>query len=177
MRIDDLHLCWVETITWCKLTPDGPPATRFRSPELKPGGTVEPAIYSSSLVQSICQHRSALLKKRKAPVVHNFGGDGRFLLFFPGRSLFDGAAEFSSNGYFNSENEPPWDTWVFFGEASPSPQSEDYRFYLLSWVPEDYLSIAQSGVEVNPEACLEWLDESVHVDSAKLRRDLKGLKA
>ena len=85
--------------------------------------------------------------------------DGQLLVFYPGLSLFDGAAELSSDGYFNSNNEPPWDTWVNFGETSEFLEHEDHRFFLLSWVPESYLSITQRGIDVNPEGCIEWLSK------------------
>jgi hypothetical protein len=162
IQIAYFRRCLVETMTWCELTRLGPPLNRFRSPELNPGGSLDPAHYSFPLVESVCRRRAELLKKRKAPLLHDLGKAGQLLVFCPGLSLFDGAAELSSDGYFNANNEPPWDTWVYFGETPESLEPEDYRFFLLSWVPYSYLSITQRGIDANPEGCVEWLSTTAH---------------
>ena len=168
IQIHYLRRSLIETVAWCELTPIKPPVTRFRSPELHPDGNLDPAHYSSSLVETVCRRRAELLNERKALSLHELAKDGQLLVFYPGLSLFDGAAELSSEGYFNFNNEPPWDTWVYFGETPQSLEPEDYRFFLLSWVPKSYLSIAQSGIDANPEGCIEWLTETTHRIPAKL---------
>ena len=70
---------------------------------------------------------------------------GRLLLFVPSETLFDGAAQLSSNGFFDADNVPPWDIWVDFSEGT-----------LVSWVPPALLDVAQMGIYVNPEACIRW---------------------
>lgn len=161
-RIAYFRRSLIETVTWCQLTQPGPPDTGFRSRELNPEGNLDPAHYSFSLVESVCRRRAELLKERKATLLHDFGKAGQLLVFYPALSLFDGAAELSSDGYFNVNNEPPWDTWVYFGETPESLEPEDYRFFLLSWVPDSYLSIAQRGIDANPEGCIEWLSKTAH---------------
>jgi len=160
--------CLVETVTWCQLTLLGSPITGLRSRELNPESNLDPAHYSFTVVESVCRRRAELLKERKAPLLHDFEKAGQLLVFYPGLSLFDGAAELSSDGYFNSNNEPPWDTWVYFGESPESLEPEDYRFFLLSWVPNSYLSIAQRGIDANPEGCIEWLSKTAHRIPVKL---------
>lgn len=162
IQLDHLRRCLAETMTWCELTPVGPSETRFRSPELKPDGDLDPAPYSSLLVETICQRRAELLKERKAQLLYELEKTGQLLVFYPGISLFDGAAELSSEGYFNSNNEPPWDTWLHFGENPESLEPESHRFFLLCWVPNSQLSIAQRGIDANPEGCIEWLSETAH---------------
>jgi len=154
--------CLVETVTWCERALPGPPVSRFRSPELNPEANLEAAHYSLSLVESVCRRRAELLNEWNAPLLHDLVKAGQLLVFYPALSLFDGAAELSSDGYFNFNNEPPWDTWVYFGESPNSMDPEDYRYFLLSWVPNSYLSIAQRGIDVNPEGCIEWLSETAH---------------
>lgn len=166
IQIDHLRRSLIETVTWCELTPIKPPVTRFRSPELHPDSNLDATQYSSSLVETVCRRRAELLKERKALLSHELAKGGQLLVFYPGLSLFDGAAELSSDGYFNFNNEPPWDTWVYFGEQSLEP--EDYRFFLLSWVPKSYLSLAQSGIDANPEGCIEWLTVTTQIIPAKL---------
>jgi len=65
--------------------------------------------------------------------------------YTPSENLACGAAEASSNGFFDVNNVPPWDIWVDFSERT-----------LVSWVPPGLLDVAQMGIYVNPEACIRW---------------------
>jgi hypothetical protein len=71
--------------------------------------------------------------------------NGRLLLLAPADTLSDGAARYSSKGFFDIDNVPPWDTWVWFVEK-----------YVVSWVPPQLIELANAGVEVNPEQCIFW---------------------
>jgi hypothetical protein len=71
--------------------------------------------------------------------------DGRLLHYWPHENLACGAAEYSSNGFFDQNNVPPWDTWISF----------DGRV-LVSWVPAILIPLAQDGIDANPEACIAW---------------------
>lgn len=66
----------------------------------------------------------------------------------PDENLADGAAEVASSGFFDVNNVPPWDAWVAF-----------IRGTLISWVPLQLVTTAQLGIDVNPEACVEWFEE------------------
>ncbi len=79
---------------------------------------------------------------------------GRLLIYFPDGNLSDGAAE----AHFDVENTPPWDIWVAFG-VDPDHEEVDRRAYLVAWVPEPLLALANRGIRVNPEECICWLDE------------------
>jgi hypothetical protein len=72
---------------------------------------------------------------------------GRLLLYTPSENLACGAAEASSNGFFDVNNVPPWDIWVEFSEGT-----------LVSWVPPALTDVAQMGIYVNPEACIRWAE-------------------
>jgi hypothetical protein len=81
--------------------------------------------------------------------------EGRLLSFAPDETLSDGAAESVSQGFFNVENEPPWDLWLgWVVEKSDRP-----REYLVCWVPSNFVQAAADGIEVNPEVCIDWLPE------------------
>jgi hypothetical protein len=123
---------------------------------------------------------------------------GRLLLFDPEGTLSDGAAEASTDGFYDADNVPPWDTWVLYvedrqteeqitaehlrgsvlgaGATSPPraptgrtrwppyeayygvlPLSPPRDAYLICWIPPWAIPIAQAGLYVNPERCLEWL--------------------
>ena len=167
IQIDYVRRSLLETMTWCELTPIEPPVSRFRSPLLNPGNNLDPAHHSSFLVDTVCRRRAELLKERKTPLLPELAKNGQLIVFYPSLSLSDGAAELSSDGYFNSDNEPPWDTWIYFGETQQNSQP-DYSFFLLSWVPTSYAAIAQHGIDANPEGCIEWFNDARHRIPAKL---------
>jgi len=67
------------------------------------------------------------------------------LLYAPDENLFDGAAKYSSKGFFDFNNVPPWDMWIRYLDN-----------YLVSWVPPVLDELASAGIEVNPEQCIQW---------------------
>jgi hypothetical protein len=71
---------------------------------------------------------------------------GRFLVYLPHENLACGAAEFSSNGFYDLNNVPPWDLWVSFSDGE-----------LISWVPIGLIEAAHMGIDANPEQCIQWL--------------------
>jgi hypothetical protein len=107
---------------------------------------------SSRTIASICCRRHVPSKPCLGPIQGevqasprdtNFGG--RLLLYTPSENLACGAAEVSSNGFFDVNNVPPWDIWVGFSERT-----------LVSWVPPALIEVAQMGIYVNPEECIRW---------------------
>jgi len=123
-----------------------------------------------ALVEDLAEERVRMLTwderhwpKRKYPIdtANNLAG-GRLLLYDPGGQLADGAAEAESGEFINLENEPPWDTWVCFidnrarsGEEKEK-QWKPFYYYLVSWVPPDFIKLANAGIRVNPERCILW---------------------
>jgi len=100
--------------------------------------------------------------------------DGRLVLFFPDQNLSDGAAEAESRGFFDLYNTPPWDAWVAFvssdGNFGEGNSNRCRTNYLVAWVPPVFVKDAASGIRVNPEECIQWLDET-DVSLAKLLHD------
>lgn len=96
-------------------------------------------------VEKLVQQRSKLIRSQTG----NIGIQGRGLLFTPQDSLSDGAATVHSEGFFDVDNVPAWDTWVYFDGRT-----------LLSWVPPQLISKVQSGIDVNPEGCIRWADDA-----------------
>jgi hypothetical protein len=125
----------------------GPMDRKLRSPELKPRFGVDEfgddALWGKAVAEVVAR-RSRLTagtsaEKRDTNVL------GRLLLYTPSENLACGAAEASSNGFFDVNNVPPWDIWVDFSEGT-----------LVSWVPLALLDVAQMGISVNPEGCICW---------------------
>ncbi len=84
---------------------------------------------------------------------------GRLIVYFPDFDMCDGLAESESRGFFDVYNTPPWDTWVAF--VSEQSETEKYPSnYLIAWVPPEFIKLADAGINVNAERCIEWLARS-----------------
>ena len=117
-------------------------------------------------VFSVCLERSQRLsssgKRALSSATSLYGG--RLLAYFPDDNLADGVAEMVSDGFFDVNNIPPYDTWVWVVrntrtfEYANHEQGETEANYLVAWVPPDFIPLASRGIDVNPEGCILWLD-------------------
>jgi hypothetical protein len=125
----------------------GPMDRTLRTPELKPSFRLDEfgddAIWAQAVTEVVAR-RSRLTPETPAEWRHISVG-GRLLLYSPSENLACGAAEASSNGFFDVNNVPPWDIWIEFSEGT-----------LVSWVTPGLLDIAQMGIYANPEECIRW---------------------
>ncbi|MCM3901847.1 MAG: hypothetical protein ND866_09090 [Pyrinomonadaceae bacterium] len=32
--------------------------------------------------------------------------------------------------------------------------------YLVAWIPREFVSMAEKGIDVNPEQCIQWLSDT-----------------
>jgi hypothetical protein len=85
------------------------------------------------------------------------------LAYFPSDNLACGVAEAESKGFFDVDNIPPYDTWVWMVSDTrlvvrEGEKREVEANYLVAWVPSDFIQLANGGVVVNPEQCIVWLD-------------------
>jgi len=139
-----------QAMAWCSPRADLSRARDcFRSPELRPRvlqASYRTAVHDVGLSRELYLGR-ALGRVEMPP------GRGRLLMFAPDEQLSDGDAEQETDGFFDLNNTPPWDTWVAFIE-------EPSAAYLISWVPPAFVSLVQRGIEVNPEQSLHWLSEA-----------------
>jgi hypothetical protein len=126
------------------------PAGSLRTLDLRP--RVLEASYADA-VWSVCRFRESMLAGASGE-----GEDGRLLVYFPDAELSDGAAEKASKGFFDVYNCPPWDTFVAFHEA---PASVSFGNTVVAWVPSALVAVADRGVSVNPEQCIQWLSASL----------------
>ena len=101
--------------------------------------------------------------KRDLPPVTDLCG-GRLLAYFPDDNLACGVAEAESQGFFDVDNIPRYDTWVWMVRNlrafayKDGAKGEMEANYLVAWVPPDFIELASGGIEVNPEECIRWLD-------------------
>jgi hypothetical protein len=129
------------------------PARSLRQEATRPP-FVRPTFFNDrkSTVDWACRRRHRALGFPQSVPAHALGG-GRLLMFAPDDSLSDGAAEVNTNGFFDFDNIPPWDTWVAYLYES------ELLNYFVSWIPAQLIELADTGIEVNPEACIRWLEE------------------
>jgi hypothetical protein len=106
-------------------------------------------------VWDLATNRAGALKSQ--PVPRSDLGGGRILVYGPDEELSDGAAQLETNGYFDVYNCPPWDTWIALVQFSDGEKGR--TAHLFSWVPPVFESVAQRGIDVNPEASILWLED------------------
>lgn len=155
----------VETSAWCSLKKTL--SHDLRSPEIDPSTSLEFRDWSAAqesihawgqakqenyrlAVLQLTQRRSDLLRERNVSISNGYKKiqvAGRLLLYFPRETVSDGAAEESSRKFFDIEDAPPWDTWFWNSNGT-----------ILSWVPEDFISRSQAGIDANPVDCIHWAD-------------------
>lgn len=101
---------------------------------------------------------------------------GKLLSYFPNENLADGVAEAESGGFFDADNIPPYDTWVWMAENTQLVLLGGRRKidvpnnYLIAWVPPLFIPAAKRGLGVHVEACLGWLDEQSDLFAKSVRR-------
>ena len=168
MTSKTLGLRLAETIAWTQhlLTLD-PTNASMRSPETRP------QILHSGYDDVVCdlgttrQFRLRELGIECSPAKHL--NNGRLLCFYQNANLTDGAAEPETNGFFDICNNPPWDTWV--GHFIDDQRDLNYGAYVLCFVTQELIELVDRGIMVNPEECIQWLDES----DASIQQHLIGM--
>jgi hypothetical protein len=165
-----------ECIAWCRQCGDDlDPAHCLRSPDLMPWSSDGKKSYSRELwegdgrqqniVSRLCQKREVLLRANGSypdPDKVNLMG-GRLLVYYPYANVSDGASEEASNGYFDFDDAPPWDTWTWFDYDAAKLRGRNevsYAFYLLCWVPEECIDLAEKGILANVTECIVFAENS-----------------
>lgn len=143
-----------ETASWCASVLDMTRvADSLRSKVIRP--RVLEASYSDA-VWGVATSRQHLLGHNQTRIA---AAAGKLMVYFPDGDLADGAAEAETGGYFDTNNAPPWDTWVTFAEDSGSKDASQVK-YLLAWVPQPLVALVDLGIQVNPEECIKWLRDT-----------------
>jgi hypothetical protein len=112
------------------------------------------------------QSRRWLPSGMETPSNENLAG-GRLLIAYPEESVWDGAAEAASRGFFDVADHPAWDTWCYYGN--------DFRaepgFFIVSWVPNNFIDLAQEGIDVNPVDSIQWASKFDNALTQALRSE------
>jgi len=167
--IDDLRRLIADAAAWCgsRGTPkqardslrslqlaDG--ARRFREAR---GASDE---HLREAVGEVVVARAALLGAGRRPLPK-----GSLLLYSPVGNWMDGAAEYVTAGFYDDRDQPPWDCWLAFVSEDPDVPSNWYASYLVAWIPERMVAVADDGVAVAPGESLAW---AAAVDTPLVRR-------
>ena len=156
----------IQTAAWCerRLLSNSNPASALRSVELTP----EDIIMSEASIAGVPQRE---LNVRRSRLVCRLVGRreqlsltipvqrslrGRVLGFELDASFVDGVAAAETNGFFDDNDLPPWDTWIAFravdGWSSP---------VLLSWVPDELVPLVDRGIVVHMCDAFRWVEMSL----------------
>ena len=148
-----------QTIAWCASRADKRnPATSLRTATLRPH-LLEENRASTVETVAIARELSGGAEVRKATLTTGLGG-GRLLIYFPNTDLACGAAEQETDGFFDINNVPPWDTWVaYIHDDQPNIDYFDTE-YLIAWIPAEFVDLASVGIDINPEQCIQWLSDT-----------------
>lgn len=147
-----------ETVVWCcERISTADPKHSLRYDSLYPSILLETR---ADVVLNVLMYRASWLQQQNVKSIKTDRElkRGRLLCYFPDANLADGAAELASEGFFDLNNVPPWDTWV--GLYQSDLQDASRKVYLISYVPEAFIQHAGRGIEVNPEECIMWLYET-----------------
>lgn len=141
-----------ETIAWCSNhAKAADPQGSLRSSVLRPWLL---APNRQEVVTTLQRYRTQRLRGAQLSNDGRALRSGRLLLYFPDANLSCGTAEVESHGYFDVENTPPWDTWIGLGYNDAAVSQ--FREFLLSWVPQDFVELVDAAVQSNPEECIQW---------------------
>jgi hypothetical protein len=155
-----------QTIFWCASRVDtSNPKDCLRTPELRPR-IFEEVRFSAVETVAIERERYGSVEIRDAQLPKDLGG-GRLLVYFPDVNLCCGTSEDETNGFFDIDNVPAWDTWVaYFASGKRSNAS-----YLISWISPQLVEFVSRGIYVNPEECIVWLADADVSFAQDLRRE------
>ena len=128
---------------------------QLRSPSLKPSIDIHKRFQENAQglgVREVVKARSQLmaLKFSREELSFPAATEGSILIYTPSETVFDGASEVASEGFFDDHDAPPWDTWFHYRGGK-----------LLSWVPSVLIPLAQAGIDSNCVQCIEWAEWSV----------------
>lgn len=159
--MDELTRRIGEAAWWASSPVDGPYRTIrtgpvLRSNELRPhdlmmdgslaAGLAPRAIADArhGVVETLVARRRALSPRAVA------GADGRLLSFIVEGCFSDRVAETETEGFFDENDLPPWDTWVAFIRESGT---------LVSWAPPSFVATVEKAIRTHLVDAYAWLTD------------------
>ena len=127
------------------------------------------------IVDRLCLKRSKLLDPGMLRGTARGLGGGRLICTDP-YPPWGGAAESASHEFFDEEDLPPWDTWIAYlperniAQPASLEDAANVHFYLVSWVPPEFVDLVQAGIEASSFGSIQWATD-LDIE------DLRALKA
>jgi hypothetical protein len=154
----------MEAAIWCDR--QGRQAS-FRTPELDPSLGDWPTSADFEIALETLRARRRRLLGAFERTAHR---RGRLLVCHVNESISSGESEAETAGFFDVNDRPPWDTWIWQLRGS-----EEEAVTLVSWVPRDLEEVVGQGIAVNPYACISWLTDADFPAGLRALRDV-GLR-
>lgn len=175
LNLESFKARLIQTIRWCesRVSPTHPADSLRTFPIAINDGFIDMLHEERiELVHDLISKREQQLEIEKGPSERPVQdlGSGKLLLFYPDGSLFDGAAMFASAGFFDCDNVPAWDTWVYYGRDSSGTRENCDVNFLVSWIPHTLIKHINAGIDVNPESCIEWASKVDRAFTRSLRK-------
>jgi hypothetical protein len=172
-----------ETVAWYNLELDvANPAATCRSQELKADSSFFVSSASApgndfttkyknvvhqnfQIVESIAARRATILGSRprqEEQEIRSTAASGRLLLFDPFCSTGDGLSAGDSEGFFDQDDNPPWDTFLqYFIDPRDDKTNGFSRAALcdgvICWIPGPFVKLADDGIRCNVLGSIKWL--------------------
>jgi len=136
--------------TWCVSRVD-PRNVRWclRSAELRPveanPDESDPYVFNDrEIIETVVRTRVLTMARAPRIPVHQIAG--RLLWCEYDATLADGLSDHYSQGFFDSADNTPWDTWIDVVDDA-----------LISWVPSAFVNLANEGILSEAFGMIDWV--------------------
>jgi hypothetical protein len=167
-----------ETVAWCfkRINPEEP-AHCLRSIDLRPPGVLMCPRFNieiHEIVQAVVDERAHWIHtwhKNFDKFPAGLAGGRLLICSSATESIPDGGVTELSKGFYDEDDMPPWDTWLCYLENDVhSHLGHIYqRQYLVSWVPPQFIELANIGVEGHFLDCMHWATQADTPFTRKLK--------
>jgi hypothetical protein len=105
--------------------------------------------HRDGVVRELGDRRAQLLGQ---PLQSNAEG-GRILAFDLEATFFDEVPAEVTDGFFDAEDLPPWDTWISYG-FHPKLKTN----VLFAWVPVEFETLVERAVQASFANAYQWVE-------------------
>lgn len=117
-----------------------------------------------SFTSFVHQVNTLIDRRRKLLTQQKFSAQpaGRLLIYDPSSSDSSGGSMNCSNGFFDVDDCPPWDTWICAvrSDTHYALQRDDWMPLLICWIPEVFYPLIEKGFNCCTIECIGWIHSS-----------------
>lgn len=166
----------IETVVWCRHQLD-----RREGDVSWPLTGAESVLWnlSDEMLKQHCAHiiadrsqRVSALERPDDEALRPIIEQGQLLILYSGTATSDGVAQIETSGYFDFDNYPPWDTWVYYQTEN---KQRDQVGYLIAWVAPEFIDGVHGAIESCADESILWLTDLTDKDlSVSVKEALKA---